>query len=74
MGIYSQSTRLIFVLLFVWALVAWAIVASVYRMEESNTWNKFHGYTPYVASIVGVSVSAGVYTIQKPNSFLSEIP
>jgi hypothetical protein len=59
----TANARLFLLVLIVWTLVAWAILASNNRFKDNSFWNSFHYSTPYVAVLVGTVGSAALVTM-----------
>jgi ribose/xylose/arabinose/galactoside ABC-type transport system permease subunit len=48
-----KMLKLFILVVIVWVLVIWAILASSYRLDERESWKSFHNATPLVAVIAG---------------------
>jgi hypothetical protein len=59
----TKMLKFFLLVVIVWVLVIWAILASGNRLKDTESWKSFHYSTPFVATSAGVVASLAIVSM-----------
>jgi hypothetical protein len=68
-----KNMKLFLLVVIIWVLVVWAIIASSYKLDDPTTQKTYHKATPYVAVVAGSVASFVAVSMYDFTSYSSPV-